>query len=323
MVDLNIKLAPEDSPAENGEEVSKEISEETPETSTETEGTDDNSEKEEKELSAREQAYAKYAQTEGLASSDEEESEEVAKADVPHEEKEEKEKKSKVAVKEQSDEKTVPLGALKEERDKRKALQTEVRSLKAQINANIEKQQKAIKASTEKKETEGEEIEDYDSELLALREQIAELKKKISDREEVDEHNAASKRIEDVNVKASNVNQELEKEGFPGFSANKPLVIAHLNQLAQEDPNFSAISRGVLLHELDNPAGWKKIYKEVIFPDMQKAVLGNDKDELIAAKKKLKKQAQLSGNSGGKPQPKSEKEEKWTNNDYIKLRRSG
>ncbi len=204
------------------------------------------------------------------------------------------------------DEKTVPLGALHEEREKRKALGVELEEVKSQLHVVLQD----LRGLTEGKKGEETAAESEELNLVEILEKrIATLEAGHRKTDSDIRADKQAKKDQELDNDIAKVDQELEGEGFPGFLFMRESVTKKLNELIREDPQ----SRRVF----DNPEGWKKVYKETVFPLLNAKFAKKDKSELFEKKKDLKLNANLGG-PGKKPE--KVKEEDWTYQDYLQMR---
>ncbi len=206
--------------------------------------------------------------------------------------------------------KMVPHEALHAEREQTKALREALQKKDEQVNLLLSDLQKL----TESKETE-KPIEDYDKAIIDLRRENAELKKEIgtikqaSDkRMEWEKEETAKKSEESLNKQLSETNSRLEKEGYPGFTQFVPLVSAELQRLVREDQANA---------HLDNPKGWEKIYREIVFPRIRETSI----NQKLKEKEERKKAAEIPVGSGGSPSAPLKPEEPWTVDSYMDMRK--
>ena len=68
-----------------------------------------------------------------------------------------------------------------------------------------------------------------------------------------------------------------------------------------QEPDAQEYIDGRKVLALDNPEGWKEIYREHIYPKVRNVFDSKDKADLIKERKERKGRAALSGSSGGKP----------------------
>ena len=267
------------------------------------------------EFTERDKIYAKYNEDTYEAGSENEEEKPVKETEKKEEAKKE-EKKDKT----KTEDKTVPLGALHEERQKRKESQAKVVELEQQVKELMQE----IK-SKPKEETE-EYIEDYDAELAKLKKDNESLKAKVDGIEAKGSQSEAEKAQAAFLVKIDSVDKELKEEGFDGFESCTPMLRQHIHALIMKEPDPKEYLEGRKLLDVDTPEGWKKIYKEEIYPSIEKIITQKKTEDIIDERIARKKKAALSGNSGGRPvQTKkkddvSELSQKEMHERYMKMR---
>ena len=212
--------------------------------------------------------------------------------------------------------KMVPYDALHEERERRKAFQLEVESLKRQFDQNLEASKAEKTEPIEGFDIDGNVI-DFDVAIKALVKLNLELKRELgsvkgkSDSIESDFRNTKEKEAYDLlKTRITVTNDSLAAEGFPGFSEFTPMVTAELNKMIAEDSGNRIY---------DNEEGWRQIYKEKIFPKVAASAGEHIKQDGFEQKKVLKAAANLSKVPGGLP-PKEKKEEEWSKESYLKMR---
>jgi hypothetical protein len=196
--------------------------------------------------------------------------------------------------------KTVPLGALHEEREKRKDLQKELEELKKQQSTNY--------------------LDDYSLDSTED-DYVKKLERRLENLEAKDKRIEERRQVEDEQRLVEKVSKELAEEGYPWFKelgADK--VRAEFNAMLNTDPEY------VMAHQ--NPDGWKKWYKERTYPMIKQAIEEQQKRESTSSKINAKKNAQLVTKIGQKAQPKSEEEkrpktEKELFEEYMSERRMG
>jgi hypothetical protein len=287
------------------------------------------------ESTERDNIYAQYEESKNVqeneqeaeASPEEEVTDEIQ--DEPAEEQEaeaspEEEEVEESEEKSEKEEKTVPYGALKEEREKRKALNGKVDELEDQVKTLIEDNRKFIEQSKSPKEDdalETIEVDEYmDDTTKLLVEQVKKqqahidkLESNDAKRSEDDAFAEQNKAIEAEKKRQSDLTTKLEKEGFPGFNMFVPQINEELGKLITEDPDNES---------LNNEAGYMQIYKDKVFPKVKDMFAQKAKDEKFAAKKELKKKANLGKGVGGDSSNEKEgKDEDWDYNDYIEERK--
>jgi hypothetical protein len=198
------------------------------------------------------------------------------------------------------DQRTVNYGALKEEREKRKAAQQRETELQKQVEFLIDENKLfmellqssgAAKKQTEKEKVpeipDGDNIDDYDQELITHRKTIKELKRKL------DEFEGKSKAVDVEEAKKKldgmlkSTAERLEAEGFPGFESLTPLVSKELYAIG--DP------------KLDNPEGWMKIYKEKVYPHIYGKTVPPIKEDTDPRRSAKEAAARTRPSVGGRP----------------------
>jgi hypothetical protein len=208
--------------------------------------------------------------------------------------------------------KTVPYGALHEERMKRKDLQREKDDLAAKINQLMEDNVKLMTKGKEAPENEYEPV--YKNELNELRTENLALKSKIGAIEQRFQTEDFRKRNDEIQRMIDRVDQEEATAGRPGFKQyGWNIVATEINKIAQEDPELAETYR--------NPDGWKLLHAKK-FPEIRSVYVAQDKKELFDQKKQAKTDAGLVTTTGKipekiAPEQKSMKEQ-W--DDYIKMR---
>lgn len=260
----------------------------------------------------------------------EEESEQSPEEDTEHapEEAEGEDKEDTEEKPGDKEERTVPYGALKEERTKRQALQGQVTELESQVRTLIE-DNKTFMEQGKKAETDQSNLEslledgDFDGALKESLKETTELKKRFdrlekhdqerTDGDKVKEQSRTNERIEN---RIKTIDSELEKEGFPGFDMFVDKMNAELDRMIQDDSDNVS---------LNNDEGFKKIYKENVYPKIKSLFVKQDREDTMDSKRKLKEKANLGkggrGNAleGGKKNDKDlTTKEMYT--DYVKMR---
>lgn len=225
---------------------------------------------------------------------------------------------------EQDDEKTVPHGAFHEEREKRKALQGEVNDLQLKLNQlmkdNLELMdmvRSGQKPATEDADTSDDmSFDDFtDPNVKALAKEVRELRQFKEQFVKDNESNAQQQMLDRIENDKKTVDSELDKEGFPGFYIAQEAVKDVLRKMTPEE-----------LQRNDNPEGWKEIYKEQVWPDVQKKFGIVKKVANTEQKTELKKKAGLV-DTPGKPikeapgKDEDKKTEKESYDDYLRMRR--
>ncbi len=249
---------------------------------------------------------------EAEASPEEEEADtstETDEAELPSEEEE-------VAKEEvEEEENTVPLAALHEEREKRKALSRDLEDLKTKFRDLFDDYKKlSEEPAVIPPSYDGE--EEQDPRFVALEKEVAQLKadrNKLASENKVTSQAKAAKKFDD---QVSNADSDLEKNGYPGFKFSIATVDKILGEMVKDDPENRIYN---------NPEGWKKIYMEKVFPDIQAKFTTLDKTQIDEHKKALKKKAGLVGNPGKKgapPKKDDEKSETELYEEYLSMRQT-
>lgn len=209
------------------------------------------------------------------------------------------------------DVRTVPYGALHEERMKRKDLQREVDDVKAKMNQLIEDNVKLMSKGKEPSEDEYEPV--YKGELNELRAENFRLKSKIEAVENRFQSDDIRKKADEVKNMMDKVDQEESASGRPGFSKiGWRLVLDEINEVAKTDPELAETYR--------TPDGWKLIHAKK-FPEVQAIYIAQAKKEVFDQKKQAKTGAELVTATGKAPVKEApEKEWKW--DDYLKMRQN-
>jgi hypothetical protein len=202
------------------------------------------------------------------------------------------------------EEKTVPYGALKEEREKRKDLSRRIKELEDTVKLAADDNKKLVDLMSSKSDDEP--ITDYEKEMLTLRKQlkiamseIGNFKKSQVQQKEVSEQ-------ERLTALVKQTDSELSKEGFDGFDDFVPQIVKAMNE--EEVPMDER-----------NPAKWKEIYKTIVYPKYVGKYKPTEKESKKAEKEGLKKEASLIMEPGKKQAQKKEDDEKF---DYQKWRSS-
>lgn len=212
------------------------------------------------------------------------------------------------------DVKTVPLEALHEEREKRKAAQRQLREMQEQIAYMQRLQQVRPQLS----DVDTEEVVDYDRELITLKKQNAEIARQMQAMQQATMSDRQAREMQIIQSQITMTAQELEQEGYPAFLEMQDLVASEMRRLYADDPD-------TVNEYPDNPSGWKKAFKEIVFPKLQKIGLGVAKEQDFEKKRALKQQAGLTGTTGKGAMQTITTEKKDLSNDervkeYMKLR---
>lgn len=208
---------------------------------------------------------------------------------------------------------TVPLDALHKEREKRKEAQAKVKELESQLSTVL----KDLKELTEKqKSVEGESISDYETEIRNLKKEIVGLRSELSSYRKETDTRETQRQMATVKQNLERTAQELKDAGFPLFIEMQHLVVDEILKKVNEDPD----NRDDIIREFDNPDGWKRIYKETVFPRINSFFVPKNKEAEKNDKIEAKKEARLSGGPGAKVEP-DKKEDSWSYEDYLKERK--
>lgn len=217
-------------------------------------------------------------------------------------------------VKGVKEEKTVPYGALKEERDKRKAAQKQIDELQDRLQNVLSDFQNYVKKDNQQQE-EPAVIDDYDKEIIELKKvvqrQTDELKALRGNFQSEQQKMAKA----EFDKRLDAVDSDLLKEGYPGFNQFIGHVKQALSQIAEEDMDEAK--------SLDNPEGWKRIYKERVFNNLSTIFTTKQLADKRSDKESAKKEAQSVVTNPGKGLPEKEKSSEWSYDDYVKLRSKG
>jgi hypothetical protein len=210
------------------------------------------------------------------------------------------------------EEKTVPHGAFHAEREKRKEAQKRAEELESQVQTLI-KDNRAFMEKSKQTETEQSNLEalieegDYDSVLRVALKENGELKRRLealeageAKRSELDAEEVAKRSREQYQQRVSTIATDLEKDGFPGFDMFVDKMNTELNQMIADDPDNASY---------DNDEGYKKIYKERIFPSVKKLFAEQVKEDALEKKRKLKEKANIGKGSGGSPSGETKKDD--------------
>jgi hypothetical protein len=164
----------------------------------------------------------------------------------------------------------------------------------------------------------GDELDAHDR---AVKKELDDLKKVKKKQEEKEQESAAKKAKVILQENIEKVSSELEKEGFPGFDSFGLGIVKQKMFEKLQEVGAEKIS------EYDNPEGWKKVYKEEIWPDLSKRfnITPVDVEKKNADKKEKKKQARIP-NKPNNPIPKEDEKKEPTQEeafaDYMKRRKA-
>ena len=229
-------------------------------------------------------------------------------ASAPEGEKEVEQTKDKKGH--ENEERMVNYGALHAEREERKKAQAQVVELETRV---------AALTAQEKAEEEDAPIEDAEAELKALRGKVAALEAKDTERTTGEESTARQETKDQFNTAMNDVDEQLSKEGLPGFKFLQDAVGREVLKQVEADPENRLV--------YDAPDNYKKIYREIIYPQINGVFVTEEKKTLFEQKEALKDKANLVKSPGKPPQtpdpesdePKSSKEKF---DDYMKFRKN-
>lgn len=200
--------------------------------------------------------------------------------------------------------------ALDEERGKRKRLREEKEELEAKIRDYEAKQ-------THAQPLQDDAILDYEAELKTLKANQKSMELREAQREAFSRQEAVRRESDRLYKMVKDVNKELADEGFPGFEYMAGTITTELLNMNSVDPEEAKA--------LDNPAGWKKIFKENIYPRFKKEFEESTRKSTLDKKVALKEQANLSGPGKGAPKKSDDDDpknwdEKRRMSEYRKIR---
>lgn len=205
--------------------------------------------------------------------------------------------------------KTVPYDALHEEREKRKLAQAKNRELEDRLKALEEK----VTSTKQSEPAENEYLTDEEKRLARLEKDNAELKEKERLREQEAYKTKEQMLYEKLAREVADTDKVLAAEGLPGFQFLQGRVGDELRKMIAEDPENIV---------LDSPEGWKRIYREKVFPTVKGLFVQADKQKLMEEKKAAKADAGLIGSPGvADKKPEEKKDDSWTHEEYLKWRR--
>lgn len=204
--------------------------------------------------------------------------------------------------------KTVPYDALHEEREKRKIAQSKARELEEKI--------KELEAKVNNKPPADDTyLTDEEKKLRDVEEEISRLKAKEAAREKETYQAQERSAREQLDKNLADTDKALADEGYPGFQFLTSRISEELNKLVQEDPDNAY---------LDSPEGWKKIYKEKVFPAVKGIFTQADKQSLMDEKKAAKTGAGLAGSPGKSDKaPEKKADDGLSIDEYLEMRRKG
>jgi len=197
----------------------------------------------------------------------------------------------------EKDEKLVPLPALKEERERRKRLQEEMRELRRQqemLMTDNQKLMEVLKAGSKPDDDipSYSDPDDIVKEVIALRKKVDDQAKTINEFKGSYDADKSQKMAHDYEAMAKKAADELSAEGYPGFLDLTEAVGRDLKTAYEDTEDQSVFT----------PEGWKRIYKSTTYPrifgTVIKTAVDRAKAEKVDGKKKLKEKANMSGSPG-------------------------
>jgi hypothetical protein len=228
---------------------------------------------------------------------------------------------------EDKDQKMVPLAALHEERKKRQDLTGEVKVLSDRVTQLLEDNTKLLDRIAPKdtdadyESPDDDELDAHDRQVQKELKELKEFKKGQEDERELKRNEEIRAQFEKAVVEVS---KELSKEGLHGFDAFGIHMVA---QKLRE--KMVELGKDEAIKEYDHPEGWKKLYKEEIWPDFSKKFsVGLVETEVDRGKKiENKKKAKLPNRpKGPAPAEEGKKDEDLTQEemfaDYMKRRKT-
>ncbi len=197
--------------------------------------------------------------------------------------------------------------ALKEERVKRRQLKSEYETKIAEKEKQLSEVLQYIKTSVTPEEK-TDVIEDYDTEIRKLQQKIKELDAWKSSTSVKSQEEDRQRLYKDLMTRIEKTDTLLKEEGYPGFAKFKTLITEELNNMPDEERT-----------EMDNEKGWVEIYKTTVFPSVKNVFTSVSREEKTAQKVEAKKGAAMLGETKG--EVKIKKDEDWSYEDYLKMRR--
>lgn len=212
------------------------------------------------------------------------------------------------------EEKTVPYGALKEEREKRKAIQKDYEETQRRLQQVLSDFQAHVQKET-KGSDEPEVIEDYDKEIIEARRTIKEMKAELDALKGNFQSEQQRKAKADLDQKLTEIGSDLEKEGFPGFYQLIGQVESELAHIAENDVDEA--------RSLNTPEGLKKIYREKVFSKFATIFTKKEAEERTNKKVAAKQEAQGAVLTPGTAPAGEKTSSEWNYDDYLKVRNTG
>ena len=212
---------------------------------------------------------------------------------------------------EKKEKKTVPIEALHEARNELKSLKKDNQELKEQVKILLE-DIRSVKTKPADAPAEEEFLTEDQKEIRALKKEVESIRAKDKEQEKTREAENIKTAQEKIGRQIREASEALEKEGYQGFTDMLPLVTVELQKIAADDRDAAV--------KLDNPEGWKKIFKETVFPRVSALSQKKVREEKKAGKEALKEGASLLMPSGSQPAPKEDKEDDYSFDSYMRDR---
>lgn len=232
---------------------------------------------------------------------------------------------------EEEKQKTVPYDAFHQERERRKDLQKTVADLEDKVKMLLQDNKVLMERGKKPDESEsglsdvseleklvddgeyGDALKQALKTITGLQDTIKGLENNDRQRIEAREADEATRKAEEAEKRIQKLHSDLEKEGFPGFDPLVEHVNAELRAMIKEDPDNIS---------LNNDEGFKKIYKEKVFPKFRKMFVGKDREDTMQGKRERKKNANLGGGGNApKGSAKKDNDDDWGMNDYMDMRK--
>ncbi len=215
-----------------------------------------------------------------------------------------------VKSEETKEDKTVPYDALHEEREKRKFQKQKSDELESK-NSELQEQLSEVLQELKKKSTTDDEFaSNEDKKFSKIKAEVDELKMERAKDAEKDKERASQNAQTEFEKNISDTAKSLADEGYPGFEFMSTQVGNEILKLIEEDSDNAY---------LQNPEGWKTIYKQRVFPNISKIFTDQKKNEVMNGKKDAKREASLvtSPGSADKKPIESKTDDDWSYEDYI------
>ncbi len=148
-------------------------------------------------------------------------------------------------------------------------------------------------------------MEDYNDfdEVGRLQKEVDDLKRWKSGTEQRGIQADIARKRTTLNQQIKKTDAELEKAGYTGFSLSIDATTQELQKRVSNDPENAA---------LDRPDGWKRVFKESIYPALEGKFVKRDKGGT---------QIEMEDEPKDRPEEKETGEgEEWTEQDYIEMR---